>query len=348
MAWQTATITELVKETTDTVSLTLQCDEQITWLPGQHISVKINIDGKEYKRVFSISSEVGQGLRLTVKKVKNGLVSKYLNEKSKVGQQLQITKASGRFCHQSDKNNRNSYYFFAAGSGITPIYSMMVHILTFEPNSYVYLLYGNKNGKSTIFKEQLQELNLVYPQQLVIEHCHTSPSWLANSPWWSGRINAESINKFISENPPYAQSCRYYVCGPDQFIPEVKQALNNIDVPNSCIFTERFTANTSEPNTSIEIAQQQLTLLNISLHNNNHQLQVEPDQSLLQAMKNKGLDVPYSCEAGVCGVCQCHLVNGEVMMQHNSVLSKKELAEGKILACQSYAQSPEISIKYVS
>ena len=345
MAWQSATITELVKETKDTVSVTLQCDQEIAWLPGQHLGIQLSIDGKTYKRVFSISSEPGQGLRLTVKKVKKGVVSKYLNDKAEVGEQLQIAKPNGNFCHQCNKSNRNSYYFFAAGSGITPIYSMMTHILTIEPDSYVYLLYGNKDGKNTIFKEQLEELSHIYPSQLVIAHCHSSPSWLASSPWHSGRVDSTSINKFIKENPPYAQNCRYYICGPATFIPDVKQALNNIDVPDDCIYSESFGGTNSAKETSAEISGQSAKL-NLSLKNEVYDIELKTNQSLLQAMKDNELDVPYSCEAGVCGACQCNLTAGEVSMLNNSVLSKKEVAAGKILACQAYAKTNQLSIEY--
>lgn len=341
MSWQNATVTELVKESPDSISITLAPSSEQSWLPGQHIQVKVAIKGQEYKRIFSISSDVNQPLRLTVKESKKGTVSKYFNAKLKVGDTIQISRPAGRFCHQVDSTNRKSYYFFAAGSGITPIYAMMVHILAHEPQSYVYLLYGNKNAKQTIFKKQLEQLEQKYPDMLMIRHCHSSPSWLDYSPWYSGRVEAESIAKFIQENPPYAQNCQYYICGPDTFIPNVKQALNDIDVPDSCIHQESFGG--AKVVAKADSQEAELTITGFS---ETQKLQVAPNQSLLQAMQAQKIDVPYSCEAGVCGTCQCRIVEGEVSMQNNAVLSKKEVKEGRILACQSYPKTAVVEISY--
>lgn len=341
MNWFTATVSELVKETPDSVSITLTQPVDYNWLPGQHIQIKIEINGQEYKRIFSISSEVEQALRITVKKTARGPVSKHLNSTLKVGDEIQIGRPSGRFCLQAKHFNRKSYYFFAAGSGITPIYAMINHVLALEPQSYTYLLYGNKNAKNTIFKQQLEQLEQRFSNNLVIKHCHSSPSWLKSSPWHSGRIDETAITRFIQENPPYAQDCQYYVCGPDTFIPNVKAALNEIDVPDSCIHSESFGGKAVRAKTVNQEA-----MLTVDAFGKSQELTVGNKQSLLQAMQDNNLDVPYSCEAGVCGTCQCQLTSGEVNMLNNAVLSKKELSEGKILACQAYPKTAEVKIKY--
>lgn len=341
MSWHTVTVSELVKESPDSISITVEQPTNFDWLPGQHIQVKTKLKERELKRIFSISSDVSQPLRITVKQSTKGIVSKYLNTKLKVGDKLEISNAAGRFCHKVNSVNRKSYYFFAAGSGITPIYAMMVHILAYEPQSYVYLLYGNKNAKHTIFKEQLQELEQKYENSLVIRHCHSSSSWLDYSPWHSGRLDATAIAKFIKENPPYAQNCQYFICGPDTFIPNIKRALNNIDVPDNCIHSESFGGNNVEQKSNSQTAN-----LTVNLNNKKHLLKVQSEQTLLRAMQEQNFEVPYSCEAGVCGTCQCNLVSGEVSMLNNSVLSKEELQQGKVLACQSYAKTDKIEIDY--
>lgn len=342
MSWHNATVTELVKESPDSVSITLEPDAHLQWVPGQHVQVKVQIDGREYKRVFSISSEIDQALRLTVKQSPKGVVSKYFNKKLALGEHIQISTPAGRFCHIVASTHRKSYYFFAAGSGITPIYAMMTHILAHEPQSFVYLLYGNKNAKQTIFKQQLEALEQTYNNTLVIRHCHSSPGWLDYSPWHSGRVDATSIAKFIQENPPYAQDCQYYICGPDQFIPNVKQALNDIDVPDSCIHKESFGGAKSSTTDSSGISAD----MKVNAYGEEYKIEVTEKQSLLRAMLQQQLDVPYSCEAGVCGTCQCRIVKGEVSMLNNSVLNSKELKQGKILACQAYPKTDQIEIQY--
>lgn len=345
MNWFELTV-ENVQQASDeamSVSFTVSAavKETFNWWPGQHIRIQLPIDGERISRSYSISSPLGEPLQITVKKVKNGKGSGYINSNVSVGDKFLVTAPMGRFILKPEPNARRSYYFFAAGSGITPIYSMLVSMLQNEPDSHAYLLYGNKDNNSTIFADELSQLQQKYSNRFTLCHCHSSPSWFSSSPWRSGRIDAAAIQDFIQQNPPYAQDAQYFLCGPGSFLPDVKKALNDIDVPNSRIHMESFGGKSLKSECEGVAAE-----LQVDLHRQQHQIQAEKGQSLLQAMLSQGIEAPYSCEGGICGTCRCKLVSGEVNMTNNAILEQSELDNGEILACQSFAKTPTITVTY--
>lgn len=345
MKWFDLKVASVTKATESATTVTFSVPEEIEnefqWTPGQHITVQLNIENEVLSRNYSISSPLSRVLSITVKAVKKGKVSNYINKSLKEGQTIKVSTPNGHFTLVPDTHLRRTHYFFAAGSGITPIYSMLISVLEGEPDSFACLLYGNKDTKRTIFSEELNDLAEKYEGRLSICHAHSSPSWFSASPWRTGRIDAIAIHQFIKENPPYAQDAHYYLCGPGSFLPDVKEALNAIDVPNRRIHMESFGGAIKSPSSeSIEAK------LEVSLQEQNYLLDVEPGQSLLQAMLKKGIDAPYSCEGGVCGTCRCKLKAGKVTMANNLVLDESQVNDGEILACQAIAQTEAVSIKY--
>lgn len=338
-------VASVIRETKDTVSVLFKVSESLAdtfaWQPGQHVQVQINIGGSIVTRHYSISANRRDALQITVKHTKGGVASHYINYDLKLGDVLQVSPPKGRFLLETDSRQRKSYYFFAAGSGITPIYAMLVRVLEEEPESFAYLLYGNKNAKSTIFRNQLQSLAKQYPSRFIVADCHSDPSWFKESPWRSARIDALAVNDFIKDNPPYAQNAQYYLCGPGAFLPDVKRALNNIDVPDNRIHMESFGGQVNQSQSlGVEAS------LEVILYGNAHTTVVAEQQTLLEAMRTSGIDSPSSCEGGVCGTCQCHLEVGEVSMMTNLALGEEEVKQGAILACQAVPTSSKIKISY--
>ncbi|TDF42174.1 ferredoxin--NADP reductase [Alteromonadaceae bacterium M269] len=345
MEWFDLTVKDVKKVTKEATSVTLSIPDSIknsfSWQPGQHIQLELTIDGERTRRCYSISSTWGQALTFTVKKIQGGKASTYINERLKADDLIKVTAPKGRFTLTPNSETRRSYYFFAAGSGITPIYSMLTTLLPNEPDSFAYLLYSNKDSKSTIFAEELVHLQKKYSDRLIIKHCHSSPGWFDDAPWRKGRIDTDAVHAFINECPPYAQDAQYYLCGPGSFIPDLKKALNEIDVPNTRIHMESFGgAKTPEKPTGDK------AILNVNFNGEKHQIPVASNQSLLRAMLAEGIEAPYSCEGGVCGTCRCFLTKGEVSMQNNLVLDETDIKKGIILACQAIPQSKDIEIKY--
>ena len=345
MDWFELPVTSVKKATDGATTVTFSIPDNLyskfQWSPGQHIKIKFPVDGDLVIRNYSISAPIGKSMSITVKATKNGLVSNYVNKSLSEGISLNVSLPKGKFVLVPDAKLRRSHYFFAAGSGITPIYSMIASMLEHEPDSFAYLLYGNKDGKSTIFADEIEELQQQYGDRFTVCHCHSSPGWFSSSPWRSGRIDVNAVHEFIKESPPYAQDAQYYLCGPGSFLPDVKNALNSIDVPDSRIHMESF-GNSAAKTVSTQVE----ASLQVNLKGKTHQLTVEKGQSLLNAMLNEGIDAPYSCEGGVCGTCRCKLTKGKVQMANNLVLDENELKNGDVLACQSYALTEEVSIKY--
>ncbi|RLV59353.1 ketosteroid-9-alpha-hydroxylase [Parashewanella curva] len=345
MHWYDLTVSNISQETKDSVSVCFSIADNLKdlfhWKAGQHIRLQFEVAGESYTRNYSVSSDKPNKLRITVKKVKKGRVSTYINEGLSVGELVKATQPNGNFVLEPEQSKRRSHYFFAAGSGITPIYAMITSVLEKEANSFAYLLYGNKDGASTIFADELNQLEKKYSDRLVVQHCHSSPSWFKSSPWRTGRIDDKAVQAFISENPPYAQDCQYYICGPDSFIPNVKSALKGIDVPNNRIHSEYFgLGKPTELEGGVDAD------LQVLLNGEQHKLKVNAGESLLQAMLEAGINAPHSCEAGLCGTCQCVLEDGEVNMPNNSALEESEVKSGKILACQAVPHSPKLKVTF--
>jgi len=357
------------KETDEAVTIGLKLVQEnpskaslLQWLPGQHVRVRLNIHNERVQRSYSISSAKGAPFCITVKRQKGGLVSEFINKTLDIGDTIEVSEPAGAFTLTPDKQKRRSHYFFAAGSGITPCFSMLASVLAEEPYSYVYLLYGNKHPDGIIFNNRLRALQEKYPHKLVVCHSLTSPGWFSSSPWHTGRIDANVVHKFIQAHPPSAHDAYYYICGPEQFIPNVKTALNDIDVPNNRILMERFGAASSPSRSNTEQAippdnthafknhdengQDVAATLDVDLYGVQYQVEVQAGETLLAAMQRNNVAAPFSCEGGVCGACKCHKNRGEVRMHNNLALEQEEVNTGWVLACQSRALTPHIRIQY--
>ena len=338
-------VAKVERETKQCVSVVFEVPsglrERFRWTPGQHVQLKIDIDGRQETRRYSISSPLGEPLRVTVKSHKRGKVSRHINKNLKVGDFVLVAPPSGQFTLAPSIELRRSYYFFAAGSGITPIFAMLQSVLQQEPQSFCYLLYGNKDAKQTIFCAQLQHLQELYAHRLVIQHCHSSPSWLADSPWRSHRITPQAAQEFVQEYPPTAQDCHYYLCGPGSFLKDVKCALQDIDVPSNRIHLESFGSPAGSQEQGAVAAE-----MRVVIDGSQQAVSVTQGQTLLAALQASKVVVPHSCEGGVCGTCVCRLVKGKVKMENNLALNERQVADGQILACQSIPQTNQIEIVY--
>ena len=207
-------------ETKDATSLSFHVppplEKTFSWRPGQHLTVRFRIDGVERRRPYSISeSPFGGGrLRVTVKRIRGGLVSNHINRNVVSGDVVDVMPPFGEFYLDPDVRRRRTLYFFGAGSGITPLYSMVRSVLVAEPHSVARLLYGNSDADTIIFADDLSRLEKDHEDRLTVRHVLSSPSRRSSFRYWRrGRITAGAVSGFIDTHPPYAQDARYYVCG---------------------------------------------------------------------------------------------------------------------------------------
>ena len=243
------TVLDRRAETKDATSVSFHVPQPLTetfgWRPGQHLTLRFRLDGIEERRPYSVSqSPLGGGpLRVTVKRIRGGLVSNHIHRNVTPGDVIDVMPPFGGFYLEPDARRRRTLYFFGAGSGITPLYAMLRSVLVAEPHSAVYLLYGNTDADAVIFAKDLSRLADNSAGRLTIRHVLSSPSRKSSlNHWRPGRINAGRVTEFIETHPPYAQDTGYYVCGPGDMNAVVKEALRRMDVPEERIHTENFRA----------------------------------------------------------------------------------------------------------
>ena len=349
-------VLEVKKETEDSASVLFDVPyelyETFNYKPGQYLTLKFTIQGEEVRRSYSLCSSpvIEEPLRIGVKRVKDGLVSNYINDHLKVGDIVEIMPPDGRFFADVKKENYKTYYLFSAGSGITPILSILKTILLIEKRSYVYMIYGNRNQDTIMFKDELEQLEKEYPDRFVLVQTLSRPKSTWSDLWKSskdssfkkGRVDSEAIHWFINQHPPYAQNAAYYICGPGTMIQNAKKALKNIDVPDDRIFIESFGGSDSK-DTTIAFENAKLTA---HLNGERIQVSIPKGKTILRTLINAGKEPPYSCEGGVCSTCICKLKAGKVHMKNNLSLTDTEVKDGYILSCQSIPLTEEIEVVY--
>lgn len=349
-------VSKKIQLTVSAISLSFELSDELydifDFKAGQYLSLKFVIDGKEYRRSYSLCSSpfLDEALQIGVKRVKDGKISNHIHDHIQVGDTIEVAPAQGRFFADVQEANYKSYYLFAAGSGITPIFSILKSVLAVEPHSYVYLFYGNRDEESVMFFDELNQLQEQHPDKLLVQYAYSKASAKWSDLWtsekdkyfYTGRIDDKAIQWFINENWPYAQNAVYFICGPGSMIANTKASLQALDVPSNRIFKESFGGNASA-NTVKGVANAHL-----KAHINGQQIQtsIQAGQTVLRALIAAGADVPYSCEGGVCSSCKCKITKGEVNMKINLSLDEKEVAQGNILSCQSVPMSDEIEVVY--
>ena len=347
-AFHNLTVAGLCKEiggeaTSVTFTAPAGMEEQFQWRAGQHLPLRFLIDGQEHRRCYTISNPPDQPLRITVKRVKGGIVSNHIADRLAVGDSIQAQMPSGRFFLEPGRLKRRTHYFLGAGSGITPLFSMINTVLTSEPHSVAHLIYGNKNAKSIIFHNELDALTKAYPKRFTVRRVLSSPSmWTWFSPWRSGRLDAAAIAAAIEETPPIAQDVQYWICGPGEMNTSTRSTLKGLDVPATRIHMESF-GSAATIDTSIQGV---AATASIAVNGGKHTVPVAAGQTVLEAALGAGLRPNYSCQSGVCGSCKARLKQGKVHMRAQMALDDQDVAKGEILTCQSVPETETLQIEF--
>ncbi len=318
--------------------------EAFRWKAGQHVTLRFHLDGEEVRRPYSISDKPEGGrLRVTVKRHQGGLVSNHVNDRVAAGDVVEVTPPFGGFHLDPDPGARRTYYFFGAGSGITPLFAMIGSVLTSEPYSVARLAYGNVDAGSVIFREDLARMEEGSEGRLRVRHVLSSPSRASSlAPWRRGRIDAECVAGFINEHPPYAQDTRYYVCGPGGMNSAVRSALMDIDVPDTRIHMESY-GPVEPPDDSVAGVAAEAT---VRLGGATLTVPVAAGQTVLAATRAADGTPPYSCESGVCGACRATLRRGRAHLRARMALTDADISQGAILTCQAVPITPRLTVEY--
>lgn len=335
-------IKKIIPETQDCKSFVLEpvAGAQIPYIPGQFLTLLFqNRNGEEQRRNYSITS-YGDALMITVKRIPNGEYSRKLVDDAKEGDTLNSIGASGFFTLPGEMHVYNSFVFFAAGSGITPIYALIKQILYQYPGKKIVLIYSNRSLSQTIFYDALKELQSVFPGQLQIEFLFSDASGILHK-----RLGIYLLEKLLGRYVgAHKQDSIFYLCGPFEYMRMITIVLRNNGIVASQIRKEIFTievpANKPQP------ADTDLHTVQISLKEHSYVFRSQYPNTILQSAKQSGIILPYSCEAGQCGTCAATCVSGKVWMWRNDVLMDDEIAKGRILTCTGYAIDGDVVILY--
>ncbi|WP_273568705.1 ferredoxin--NADP reductase [Maribacter halichondriae] len=311
------------------------------FIPGQYITIKKEIKGKELRRAYSISSSPKKdSITIGVKKVDKGGFSDYANTKLAVGDILEVMPPEGRFVFSPNPNPKN-IIAFAAGSGITPIMSIARSVLASNPVNKFVLVFGNKSTKETMFYTDLVNLELDHPNRFFI---YFTNSQTQESDSLFGRIDISTVNYALKNKHKDTDFDAYYLCGPEAMINLVSETLQENDIPKEKIHFELFT--TTEILDELPEKADGKTEVTIVLDDEEFSLSMNKNELVLDAVLKQNIDAPYSCQGGVCSSCIARITEGKVEMVKNRILTDGEIAEGLVLTCQSHPITPTLKVDY--
>ena len=355
-------VADVIAETKSCVSILfdipLNLKSDFDFTAGQYLTIKADINGEDVRRAYSICTAPNEDLLgVSVKIVLGGKMSTYLNNQIKKGDILEIMRPEGRFTLITLQDVQRDHYFFAAGSGITPVISMIKSMLEHEPKSTAYLLYGNKNEENIIFKDAIESLKEKYEGQIVVEMTISQPKTEKGSgilgilgkkktSWHGlkGRIDSAKIARFVQENPPKSEHAEYYICGPGAMIEIVQTTLMGNGAQKSNIHQEYFTSGDSSKSNVAQAAEG--AKLYAKLGGKNFDLPIQKNKTILDTMLDAGHEAPYSCTSGACSTCMAKLTKGTVEMEACFALDDDEIADGFILTCQAHPTSAEVEVDF--
>ncbi|MFA9215641.1 MAG: 1,2-phenylacetyl-CoA epoxidase subunit PaaE [Sphingomonadaceae bacterium] len=347
-------VAQVRNETRDTIAVTFavppELQDSFRFQQGQHLTLRARINDEDVRRSYSICSAVQDGaLRVAIKRTPGGLFSSWANETIQPGTLIDVMPPMGHFNVPLDAANRKHYLAFAAGSGITPILSIIKTTLLAEPHSSFSLFYGNRASSSVIFKEELTDLKDEFMQRLNLAYVMSREQ--QDIDLFNGRITKDKCAQFLQHWINIDDVDVAFICGPEDMMHGVSAALQEAGLPKAQIKVELFAASIPkhqhQPRAVDPAAARHATEVTVIMDGNHTSFTMEQDQeSLLDAGLRAGIDMRYSCKGGVCSTCRCKVIDGKVDMDVNYALEDYEIARGFILSCQSFPVTDKVVIDF--
>jgi ring-1,2-phenylacetyl-CoA epoxidase subunit PaaE len=345
-------VTRLENETADSVRIALTVPEgaakEFAFLPGQHLPVQTELGGKPVRRTYSICSVPGQmPIELGVRIQPGGVFSEFVANRLKVGDALQVMPPFGQFHVALDPEHSKTYLAFAAGSGITPIISIIRATLEREPKSRFLLFYGNRRQRTTMFIDDLYALKNRFPERLQLYFLFSQEE--QEFRIFGGRLDEDKVLELYSAFCAGLEPDEAFICGPDTMIETVRDALIKAGMDQSGIHIERFGAprKKSGDKPAVKVAMGKRATVTVIMDGHKKTFDMPADgTNLVDAAAEQGVELPYSCKGGVCATCRTFVRQGKVQMATNYGLEPWEVVKGFVLACQSVPVSNKITIDY--
>jgi len=343
------TIERIERETRDSVRIALSVPAEFEgdyeFLPGQHLPFEVTLNGKKIRRTYSICSGIDERpLEIGVRIQPGGAFSEFAGSELAVGDTLDAMPPGGRFHAELNRGSARDYLGFAAGSGITPILSIIKSVIENEPGSRFVLFYGNRKQSTTMFIEDLYALKNRFPERLQLHFVFSQED--QEFPIASGRLDAEKVRELYEHFCKGLEPAEAYVCGPDTMIATVRETLVELGLDAEHVHAERFgIPRKADKVKAVKAADNAVVTVIMDGHKKDFEMRRD-DNNIVDAAADHGIDLPYSCKGGVCATCRCHLREGEVTMATNYGLEPWEVEAGFVLACQSRPVSDAVLLDY--
>ena len=347
-------IKDIYKETSDCSVITFDVPENLAdefkFRQGQHLTLKADIDGKDTRRSYSLcSSPADNQWQVAVKTIAGGAFSNFINSTLKSGDTLEIMEPSGMFGVEIQPKVPKNYLFFAAGSGITPVLSMIKTHLALEPDATCKLFYANRTAKSIIFKEALEQLRNQYFGRLEIYYFLTKER--RDIELFNGRFDDAKMKVLTKNFIDIPDTNEVFLCGPEEMVNYVSNYLVEAGLPKELIHFELFvTGLTEEDKKRAErLSQQNVEGVEVTIVDAGKEFQLTMTKdfdNILDAALAAGADLPFACKGGVCSTCKCEILEGSVEMKINYALSEKEVSQNLVLSCQAVPTSEKVKVDF--
>lgn len=344
-------VKSVIQETKDAISIVFeQPEKKITYKAGQFLTLIATVGGKEVRRAYSLSSSpfTDADLVVTVKRVEKGLMSNWLPDNLKAGSTMKVMAPTGHFTTEYKKENKRHLIMFAGGSGITPMMSLIKSTLTQEPESICSLIYCNRDIDSIIFKDEFEKLQITHAGRLHVIHV------LDNAPmnWqgYSGLLNHDMLTKLFERIPDWGiDKTTYLMCGPEGMMKNVEALLAERNIAREKVFKESFVQGTidkEEKKAEVKSADEKKAReVTIRYDGQEYKFKVEPNRTILETALDAGIDLPYSCQNGLCTACRGKALSGQVKLDEEEGLSKSEREEGYVLTCVGHPMTDDVVIE---
>src|SRR5580700_6945823 len=345
-------VNDLRRESADAVSLTFTIPSELAddyrFAPGQYLTLRTTMDGEEVRRSYSICSGPDDGeLRIAVKKVDGGAFSSWAADELKAGDELDVMTPTGRFGVAPAPAEARTYVGFAAGSGITPILSIVKGVLAREPNSRFFLFYGNRTTVGMLFREALEELKDRFIDRLSLFHVISGEE--QDIPILHGRLDGEKVRVLLRSLVPASSVDHVFICGPTGMSEDIEANCRDIGIAEDRIHVERFVSGLGgkpRPKAVIAPSAPPKAIASLVIDGKRRDVPVAEGEAILDAALRAGMDLPFACKGGMCCTCRAKLVEGQAEMAVNYSLEPWEIAAGFILTCQAHPVSQHVTIDY--
>ncbi|EMR04568.1 ferredoxin--NADP reductase [Cesiribacter andamanensis] len=346
-------VREVIQETPDAFSIVFDhpADKKITYKPGQFFTLIPTVDGAKVRRAYSVctSPYTDPYPAVTVKRVEGGIVSNFLGDHLKAGDTLEVMEPMGHFTIEPEASRKRHIMLFGGGSGITPLMSIAKSILELEKGSQVSLIYANRNEESIIFRKGFEELKQQHGNRFTIIHVLDQPPAGWTGP--SGLLTPANLPALIDQLPQWpADAIEYYICGPEGLMICVEQTLQALNIPKTQIHKESFVPGKADK--AVEqlsgadaAGAAQAHEVTVILDGEEYKFTVEPDKTILETALSLDIDLPYSCQSGLCTACRGKCISGKVRLVEDEGLSDQEKEEGYVLTCVGHPITDNVVIE---